>query len=106
MTSCWTANAPSIPRAPSALLSTGSTPRSANVFFMRPFVAPQLRRRTDRLDRLNVLRLRALLALLGVVGDLGALVERAVAVSLDRAVVDEEVLGVVVRRDEAETLLV
>src|SRR3954452_9998095 len=70
---------------------------------MRPFAAPWAR---IRLERPDVLRLRALLALLGVVGDLRALAERAVPVSLDRAVMDEEILAAVVRRDEAETLLV
>src|SRR3712207_9060542 len=38
--------------------------------------------------------------------DLGALLEGAVAVGLDRAVVDEQVLARVVRGDEAEALVV
>src|SRR5262249_51850421 len=63
-------------------------------------------RRAFRLERPDVLRLRALLALLGVVRDLRALAQRAVAVSLDRAVMNEEVLATVVRCDEAEALLV
>src|SRR3954447_24138973 len=106
MTSSWTANAPSIPRAPSASESTGSTPRSANDLSIRPFAAPFGGADQFRLERPDVLRLRALLALLGVVGDLRALAERAVAVSLDRAVMDEEVLAAVVRCYEAEALLV
>src|SRR3954449_7233131 len=108
MTSSWTAKAVSIPRAPSASESTGSTPRSANDLFMRPFVARlQAEARGEfRLDRPDVLRLRTLLALLGVVGDLRALGERAVSVGLNRCVVDEEVLARLVRGDESEALLV
>src|SRR5215210_616621 len=50
--------------------------------------------------------LRALVALLGFVLDARALGERAVAVRLDARVVHEEVLRALVRRDEAEALLV
>src|SRR5436190_24232755 len=58
------------------------------------------------LDRANVDCLRALVALLGVVGDLGPLAQRAVAVALNCTVVDEEVLALVIGRDEAVALLV
>src|SRR5512133_2375280 len=76
MTSSWTANADSIPRAASASVSTGRTPRPANELFMRRSVA---------LDRANVDCLRALVALLGVVGDLRSLAQRAIAIALDGA---------------------
>src|SRR5215207_8383190 len=58
------------------------------------------------LEGLDVRRVRALGALLGVVGDLGALGERLEAAALDGGVVDEQVLALVVRGDEAEALLV
>src|SRR5215211_257856 len=58
------------------------------------------------LDGLDVRRVRALGALLGVVGDLRALGQRLEAAALDGGVVDEEVLALVVRGDEAEALLV
>src|SRR5262249_40985101 len=41
-----------------------------------------------------------------VVGDLGTLGERAVAVAVDPGVVDEEIPAALIRRDEAEALLV
>jgi carbon-nitrogen hydrolase len=58
------------------------------------------------LDGLHVRRARALGALLGLVGDLCALGERLVAVTDDRGVMDEQVLALVVGRDEAEALVV
>src|SRR5688500_3275868 len=58
------------------------------------------------LDGLDVRRVRALGAVLGVVGDLRALGQRLEAAALDGGVVDEEVLALVVRGDEAEALLV
>src|SRR5690349_11635353 len=106
MTSSWTAKADSIPRARSASVSAGSTPRSANELFMKPFVAPLGGAEWVALDSADVDRLRALVALLGVVGDLCSLVQRAVALALDGAVMDEEVLALVIRRDEAVALLI
>src|SRR5690242_14594392 len=50
--------------------------------------------------------LRPLASRLGVVGDLRALGERLEAVGVDAGVVDEEVLATLVRRDEAEALVV
>src|SRR5437870_4200771 len=58
------------------------------------------------LDERDVDGLRALVAVLGVVGDPRALGEGAEAVGVDARVVDEEVLAALVRRDEAEALLV
>src|SRR4051812_33601452 len=58
------------------------------------------------LDGLDVHCLRSLVAGLGVIGDLRTLSERPVAVADDPGVVDEEVLSAVIRRDEAEALLV
>src|SRR5437763_15875925 len=57
-------------------------------------------------DRLDVDRLGALLALLGVVGDLRPLLQRAVTLTVDAGVMDEQVLLAVVRRDETEPLVV
>src|SRR5438128_1985092 len=45
-------------------------------------------------------------ACLGVVGDLCAVGERAIALTDDRAVMDEQVLGPVIGRDEAKPLVV
>src|SRR5690606_1837277 len=59
-----------------------------------------------RLELLHVDGLGPLLPGLLVVGDLGALGQRAIAVSDDRAVVDEEVARTLVGRDEPEPLLV
>src|SRR5262249_11035669 len=58
------------------------------------------------LDGLNVDGLGALVAGLGVVRHLGALGKGAIAVGDDRRVMDEQVLRVVVGRDEAKALLV
>src|SRR3954447_26061770 len=58
------------------------------------------------LQRGDVDGLRALVAGLGVVGDLRVLGQRLEAVGVDAGVVDEEVLATVVRRDEAEALVV
>src|SRR4051794_12268215 len=58
------------------------------------------------LEERDVDGLRALVARLGVIRDLRALGEGAEAVRVDAGVVDEEVLAPVVRRDEAEALLV
>src|SRR5580765_7752622 len=89
MTRPCTANADSIPRAPSASVSAGSTPRSANdCFFMRFLIDATLPMGsepigsvvsvTQPLDGLDVYGLGALLALLGLIRDLGAFCERAV----------------------------
>src|SRR3954454_17400788 len=59
-----------------------------------------------RLDGRDVDGLRALVAVLGVVGDPRTLSEGPEAVRVDARVVDEEVLAALVRRDEAEALLV
>src|SRR6476469_1548944 len=59
-----------------------------------------------RLDRLDVDGLRPLVAGLGVEGDLGALSQRLEAVSGNAAVADEQILPAVLRRDEAEALVV
>src|SRR3954453_13719821 len=61
---------------------------------------------SDGSDLLNVRCGRALLALLLVVAHLRALGERLEAAALDRRVVDKEVLAALVRRDEAESLVV
>src|SRR5271167_1711737 len=58
------------------------------------------------LDQLNVRGLGSLVAGLGVVGDLRPVGERAVALTDDRAVMDEQVLGLVIGRDEAKSLVV
>src|SRR5579875_2365920 len=57
-------------------------------------------------DRDDVGGRRTLRALLTLVADPGALGERPVAVTLDRGVVDEEVLARLIGGDEAEALLV
>src|SRR6266480_3416189 len=48
----------------------------------------------------------SLVAVLGVVGDLCAVVQRAIALADDCAVMDEQVLGLVIGRDEAKALVV
>ena len=58
------------------------------------------------LDDLDVDRLGALVAGLGVVADLRALGERPISVAVDAGVMHEEVLGLVVGRDEPEALVV
>src|SRR4051794_15104907 len=58
------------------------------------------------LKRLDVRGRWALVALLGVVAHLCALGQRLEAVALDRAVVHEQVLAGVIRRDESEALVV
>src|SRR5438270_5700281 len=58
------------------------------------------------LDRLDVRGRRALGALLGVVAHLRALGQRLEAVALDRAVVHEQILAGVIRRDESKALIV
>src|SRR3954453_6580156 len=62
--------------------------------------------RFDALELYDVRGGRALLALLLVVADLRALGERLEAATLDRAVMDEEVLALVIGRDEAKALVV
>src|SRR4051794_31121760 len=57
-------------------------------------------------DGLHVRRVGALGAHLRVVGDLGALGERLEAAAADGGVMDEEVLALVVGRDEPEALVV
>src|SRR4029079_1676363 len=64
------------------------------------------RRASSALQRGDVHGLRSLVAALGVVGDLRAVRERLEAVGVDAGVVDEEVLATVIRRDEAEGLVV
>src|SRR5215207_5656348 len=49
---------------------------------------------------------RTLVAGLGLVGDLRAFGQRLEAVAVDAGVMDEQVLATVVRRDEAEALVV
>src|SRR5882672_7064143 len=56
--------------------------------------------------RLDVRGGRAFLSLRHVEGDLLAVLERLVARALDRAVVREQILAAVIRRDEAEALRV
>src|SRR4051795_11138529 len=58
------------------------------------------------LERLDVGGGRPLRALLCLVAHLGALGQRLEAAALDRLVMDEQVLAGLVRRDEAEALLV
>jgi hypothetical protein len=57
-------------------------------------------------DRPNVYGLRSLVRRLGLVLDLCALGQRLEAIAGDAAVMDEEVLTYLVRRDEAEALVV
>src|SRR3954466_6745539 len=59
-----------------------------------------------RLERGDVDGLGPLVAGLGVVGDLRALGERLEAARVDAGVVDEQGLATLVRRDEAEALVV
>src|SRR5438045_861347 len=73
------------------------SPVSRALCFVRGVTAP-------RLQRLDVGRGRTLLALRHVEGDLLALFERLVAVHLDRAVMGEQILAAVIRRDESEAL--
>src|SRR4051812_13536734 len=60
----------------------------------------------ERLDRLNVRGVGALGPVLSVVADLRALGERLEAAAGDAAVVHEQVLALIVGRDEAEALVV
>src|SRR3954465_3444597 len=62
--------------------------------------------RWRRLERRDVDGLGALVPGLGVEGDLRALGERLEAAAVDAGVVDEEILAALVRRDEAEALVV
>src|SRR4051794_24477458 len=73
---------------------------------MRPFGGDAAAGVARRLQRGDVDGLRALVAGLGVVGDLRVLGQQLEAVGVDAGVVDEEVLATVVRRDEAEALVV
>src|SRR5262245_6515638 len=57
-------------------------------------------------DRLHAGRGRALRALLGLVLHLRALVERAVAVALDRAEMDEDIVRAIVGCDEPVALVI
>src|SRR5688572_28571644 len=59
-----------------------------------------------RLDGGYVHRLRALRPILGFVRDPCVLLERLEAAPLDTGVMDEEIAAALVRRDEAEALLV
>src|SRR3954462_10395446 len=63
-------------------------------------------RTTSRLERGDVDGLGPLVARLGVEGDPRTLSQRLEAVGVDAGVVNEEVLATVVRRDEAEALVV
>src|SRR3954453_15517746 len=67
---------------------------------------PVERRVERRLERADVDGLGALVAGLGVEAHAGALGQGAEALRVDARVVDEEVLARVVRRDEAEALVV
>src|SRR5438552_2515983 len=58
------------------------------------------------LSQLDVRGLGSLVAGFGVVGDLCALGERAVALADDCTVMDEQVLGLVIGRDEPKSLVV
>src|SRR5947209_2543276 len=59
-----------------------------------------------RLDELDVRRGRALRPLLGLIAHPRALGKRLEAAALNRAVMNEQILAAVIRRDEAEPLLV
>src|SRR5688572_19254039 len=61
---------------------------------------------TESSDELDVHRARALGVVLLLIGDALVVLKRAEALGHDRGVVDEEVLAALVRRDEAEALLV
>src|SRR5215470_9813131 len=65
-----------------------------------------MRRTMRQSDFHDVDRLRALIAVLLLEGDLGALAQRAVAVTVDAGEVDEEVATSAVGRDESEALFV
>src|SRR5213595_1896092 len=73
---------------------------------MRPVGPAHMCAGQKGLEPLDVDCLRALGARLLLIGDLRALGQRAVALGGDRGVVDEEVAAALVRRDEAESLLV
>ena len=60
----------------------------------------------NTLSQLNVRGLGSLVADLGVVGDLCAIGERAIAITDDGAVMNEQVLGLVIGRDEPKSLVV
>jgi len=60
--------------------------------------------RADSLQRLDVRGGRALLALRHVERDLLAVLQRFEARALNRAVMREQILAAVIRRDESETL--
>src|SRR5215217_842612 len=61
---------------------------------------------TDRLGQGDVARLHALLAAGRLVGDLGTLLERLEARARYPAVVDEDVLGTLVRGDKAVAFII
>src|SRR4051794_9495431 len=65
-----------------------------------------LRRMSGALEDLYVRRVGALGPDLGVVADLGTLGQRLEAAARDAAVVDEQVLALIVGRDEPEALVV
>src|SRR5204863_2008153 len=73
---------------------------------MRPVGPAHMCAGQKGLEPLDVDCLRALGAGLLLIGDLRALGQRAVALGVDRGVVDEEIAAALVRRDEAEPLLV
>src|SRR5438445_8582763 len=58
------------------------------------------------LSQLDVRGLGSLVAYFGVVGDLCAVGERAIAIADDRAVMDEQVVGLIIGCDEAKSLVV
>src|SRR6185503_8603579 len=86
------------------LCSPGKEKRPASRAF--PNRAPAFAGVTRLLDRADLRSRRALLALDRLVLDLLAFLERLEAVHLDFAVVGEEVLAAVSRRDEAEAFRV
>src|SRR3954449_13353674 len=59
-----------------------------------------------RLERADVDCMRALLALLGVELDLDAFAQRAIAIGLDCAVVNEEIFALVIGSDEPKAFLI
>src|SRR3954471_3242519 len=95
-----------LPRGLLRLLLLATLEQPALTVELRHRGLPPIGRGHACLELLDVRGGGALCALLGVVAHLRALGERLEAVPLDRAVMHEQILARVIRRDEAEALLV